>query len=98
MTLGRRRINLLGVAACAGALGFALFAQYGLKLTPCHLCIFQRVEVLALGLVFLAAPLHDPATAGARVYAALIGLVASIMFGALLVLHYLINVAGILTI
>ena len=78
MTLSRRRINLLGVAACAGALGFALFAQYGLKLTPCHLCIFQRVEVLALGLVFLAAALHNPAQGGARVYAALIGLVASI--------------------
>jgi disulfide bond formation protein DsbB len=77
MTLTRRRVNLLGVAACAGALGFALFAQYGLKLTPCHLCIFQRVEVLALGFVFLAAALHNPGRVGARVYALLIGLAAA---------------------
>ena len=78
MTPTRRQANLLGVAACGGALGFALFAQYGMGLTPCHLCIFQRVEVLALGLVFLAAALHDPAQGGARVYAALIGLVAAV--------------------
>ena len=77
MNLTRRSANLLGVAACAGALGFALFAQYGMRLTPCHLCIFQRVEVLALGLVFAAAALHDPGRTGARVYAALIGLVAA---------------------
>ena len=77
MTLTRRQTNLLGVAACAGALGFALFAQYGLKLTPCHLCIFQRVLVLGLGLVFLAAALHDPGRIGARVYALLIGLAAT---------------------
>ena len=88
MTLSRRRINLLGVAACAGALGFALFAQYGLKLTPCHLCIFQRVEVLALGLVFLAATLHNPGRTGARVYAALIGL-AVVLFAVTIVVNLL---------
>lgn len=77
MTLTRRHTNLLGVAACAGALGFALFAQYGLKLTPCHLCIFQRVLVLGLGLVFLAAALHDPGRVGARIYALLISIAAT---------------------
>jgi len=77
MTLTRRQTNLLGVAACVGALSFALFAQYGLKLTPCHLCIFQRVLVLALGLVFLTAALHDPGRIGARIYALLIGIAAT---------------------
>ena len=72
----RRQANLLGFAACAGALAFALFAQYGMGLVPCHLCIFQRVEVLALGLVFLLAAAHDPRDAGARVYAVAIGLVS----------------------
>ena len=76
--LDRRRANLLGFAACAAALGFALFAQYGLQLTPCHLCIFQRVEVLALGVVFLAAALHDPGEAGARVYALFILLASAL--------------------
>jgi disulfide bond formation protein DsbB len=74
----RRRVNLVGFAACAGALSFALFAQYGLGLTPCHLCIFQRVEVLVLGLVFLAAALHNPATLGARIYGLLILLASAV--------------------
>ncbi len=76
MTLTRRRANLLGFGACAAAFGFALFSQYGLGFAPCHLCIFQRVEVAALGLVFLAAALHDPRGAGSKVYAVLIALVA----------------------
>ena len=78
MTLTRRHVNLLGLAACAVALGFALFAQYGIGLTPCHLCIFQRVEVLALGVVFLAAAVHNPNERGARVYGVLVGVVALI--------------------
>ena len=76
MRLSRRRANLLGVAACAVALAFAFYAQYGMHLTPCHLCIFQRVEVLVLGTVFLRAALHDPGRLGARVYAFAIGIVA----------------------
>jgi disulfide bond formation protein DsbB len=70
--LDRRRVNLLGFAACAGALAFAMYAQYGMGLVPCHLCIFQRVEVAALGLMFLLAALHNPGDAGARFYGILI--------------------------
>ena len=70
--LDRRRVNLLGFIACAAALAFAMYAQYGMGLTPCHLCIFQRVEVAALGVVFLLAALHNPGDAGARFYALLI--------------------------
>jgi disulfide bond formation protein DsbB len=76
VTLTGRQANLLGFGACAAAFGFALFSQYVLGFAPCHLCIFQRVEVAALGVVFLAAALHDPRGALARVYAALIALVA----------------------
>ena len=76
MRLSRRRANLLGVAACGIALAFAFYAQYGMHLTPCHLCIFQRVEVLVLGAVFLLAVLHDPGQLGARIYAVAIGIVA----------------------
>lgn len=77
MTLTRRQANLAGVAACVVALGYALFAQYGLGLTPCHLCIFQRVCVLALGLGFLLAAAHDPGDRGARVYAAVVAILAA---------------------
>jgi len=41
-------------------LAYALYAQYGLGLEPCPLCIFQRVTIFALGVFFLAAALQHP--------------------------------------
>jgi len=70
--LTRRRGNLLGLAACAALLAYALFVQYGLGLEPCPLCILQRIAVIAVGALFLIAFLHDPAERGARVYGLLI--------------------------
>lgn len=78
MSPTRRQANLLGFGACAAAVAFALYAQYGMHLVPCHLCIFQRVEVAVLGAVFLAAALHDPKGVGAKLYGALIALVAGV--------------------
>ncbi len=72
----RRPGNLLGLLACVGLLGFALYAQYGLGLEPCPLCILQRIAVLVVGLLFVAAFLHDPGDRGARVYGSLIDLAA----------------------
>jgi protein dithiol:quinone oxidoreductase len=77
VALERRHINVLGALACATMMGFALFAQFGLHLQPCNMCYLQRVAVTGLGLVFLAAALHDPAALGARLYAALIALAAA---------------------
>ena len=73
---GRRQLNLAGFLACAGMMAYALFAQYGLELTPCPLCVFQRIAVIALGIVFLAAALHDAGGAGRYVYAGLIVITA----------------------
>jgi len=78
MTLTRRRGNLLGFGASLLALAIALWSQYGLGLAPCHLCIFQRVEVAVLALLFLAAALHNPGQVGARVYGVLIGMGAAV--------------------
>jgi disulfide bond formation protein DsbB len=72
----RRQINFLGALGCATMMGFALFAQYGLHLQPCNMCILQRIAIIGLGLMFLIAALHNPATLGARLYAALLGAVA----------------------
>ncbi len=69
--LSRRLVNGFGALACGGLLGYALYAQHGLGLEPCPLCVFQRVAVLVLGFVFLAAYAHDPAKLGARVYGTL---------------------------
>jgi disulfide bond formation protein DsbB len=71
-----RRGNTLGFLACVGLLAYAYYAQFVMHLEPCPLCIFQRVGIFALGVMFLIAALHDPATVGRRIYAALIGLAA----------------------
>lgn len=73
--------NLAGFVACLGLLGYALFAQHALGLEPCPLCVFQRVAVLALGLVFLLAALHGPGVVGRRVYGVLILLTAGTGIG-----------------
>ena len=74
----RRQANAAGAAACALMMAFALYVQYGLHFTPCNLCLLQRGAVILLGLVFLVAALHDPARSGARVYAALIAIAATL--------------------
>ena len=71
-----RQGNLLGFAACAALLAYAYYAQYVLHLEPCPLCMFQRVGVFGVGLVFLIAASHDPVSWGRRVYAALLALTA----------------------
>jgi len=73
---GRRLLNLVGFLFCAGMMGVALYAEHVLYLMPCPLCIFQRVAVISLGLIFLVAAIHNPLELGRRVYSGLI-LVAS---------------------
>jgi protein dithiol:quinone oxidoreductase len=68
--------NFCGFAACAALLAYAYYAQYFLHLDPCPLCIFQRVGVFALGVVFLLATVQDPVSWGRRVYAVLLALAA----------------------
>ena len=43
----RRQGNWLGAGIAAAAVAFAFYAQYGLGLVPCHLCIFQRFTLAA---------------------------------------------------
>ena len=76
-----RQANLLGLAACAGLLGYAYYAQFVLHQEPCPLCIFQRIGVLALALLFLIAAAHDPVGWGRRVYALLLVVAAAATAG-----------------
>jgi disulfide bond formation protein DsbB len=71
-----RTANVSGAAACAGLLVYAYYAQFVMHLEPCPLCIFQRVGIFAVFVLFVAAAAHDPAGWGRRVYAALLGLAA----------------------
>jgi protein dithiol:quinone oxidoreductase len=74
----RRLVNVGGFLACVAMLGYALYAEKVLHLEPCPLCMFQRVGVGLLGVAFLLAALHHPASRlGARGHAILIGLVAA---------------------
>jgi disulfide bond formation protein DsbB len=79
--MAARRGNFLGFVACAGLLAYAYYAQVVMHLDPCPLCIFQRIGVFALGVVFLIAALHDPAPLGRRVYAVLLALAALATIG-----------------
>ena len=72
----RQQINLLGALVCFGMFGYALFAEKVLGYTPCPLCMFQRVCIVALGIVFLVAGLHRARRAGSIVYAVLIFIAA----------------------
>jgi disulfide bond formation protein DsbB len=76
LSISRRPGNALGFLACVALMGYALYAQHVLRLEPCPLCIFQRVGVIAVGVVFLIAALHNPGARGARVYGVLVGLTA----------------------
>jgi disulfide bond formation protein DsbB len=76
-----RQGNLLGFAVCAGLLAYAYYAQFVLHLEPCPLCIFQRVGIFALGLLFLIAAAHDPQGWARRLYAALLALAALATIG-----------------
>jgi disulfide bond formation protein DsbB len=74
--ISRRSGNALGFLACAGLMGYALYAQYVLGLQPCPLCIFQRIATIVTGILFLVAAIHNPRGTGARVYGTLIALAA----------------------
>jgi disulfide bond formation protein DsbB len=77
----RRSGYLLGLLACVALLAYALYSQFVLKLEPCPLCIFQRIGIAAIGVIFLVAGLHAPRGWGARVYGALIVLAALATMG-----------------
>jgi disulfide bond formation protein DsbB len=72
----RRLLNFAGFIIIVALLGYAYYAQYRLGLEPCPLCIFQRIALAVLGLVFLIAGLHNPRGWGSTVYAVLIGIAA----------------------
>jgi protein dithiol:quinone oxidoreductase len=52
-------------------MAYALYLQYVVGLEPCPLCVFQRICVIGMGVVFLAAAFHNPGRAGATGYALL---------------------------
>ena len=58
-------------------MGYALYAEHVLYLMPCPLCVFQRMAVIAMGIVFLVAAVQGPQGAARKVYAALLAVAAA---------------------
>ena len=69
-------MNVGGFAVCAALIAYALYSQLHLGLEPCPLCIFQRIGIALLGVVFLAAALHHPRGWGRYLYGLAIALAA----------------------
>ncbi|MDH4134814.1 MAG: disulfide bond formation protein B [Gammaproteobacteria bacterium] len=63
-----RQLYLAGFLASVGLMAAALVFQYVIGLVPCPLCIVQRWFVIAIGVVLLAAALHNPRAVGQRLY------------------------------
>ena len=51
--LSTRTHSFIGFFGCNLLMAYALYAEHFLGLEPCPMCIFQRVSVILLGLVFL---------------------------------------------
>jgi len=81
MLAQRRAVNLAAGLAGLAMLGYALYSQYHDGLDPCPLCMFQRVGVAAMTVVFLSAAAQHPRAKGAYVYAGLIALTSLATIG-----------------
>ena len=75
-SLSYRSLCALGLFACTFGLTFALYLQHARGFDPCPMCIFQRIAMIAVGLVFLFGMLHGPRRGGRWVYALLAALCA----------------------
>ncbi len=81
------RLVFFGIAAVATlSMLFAYYLEHQLELTPCPLCMSQRVFVVLAGLIALLAALHNPAGWGRRVYGGLCA-IAAITGGAIAARH-----------
>ena len=52
---------LLGFLGCCSMLAFGAYLQFVEELEPCPLCISQRLAILATGILFLLAAIHNRA-------------------------------------
>jgi protein dithiol:quinone oxidoreductase len=57
-----------GFVVCAALLAFAYYVQFDLGVEPCPLCIFQRIALIFMGLIFLIGAIHGPGASGRKTY------------------------------
>jgi disulfide bond formation protein DsbB len=77
-----RRVGYaLGFLICAALMGAAFYLQYVSGMEPCPLCMFQRIAITAMGIVFLIAAIQSPSDRGARAYAFVLLLIGAAGIG-----------------
>lgn len=63
---------LVGFLICIALLAYAVYTEMYLGLTPCNLCILQRVAFIWMALWFLIGGLHAPRGGGRWAYVVLV--------------------------
>ncbi|HKJ10181.1 MAG TPA: disulfide bond formation protein B [Gammaproteobacteria bacterium] len=76
MRISNRQVFLGMWVVCAGLIAGALYLQHAQHLNPCPLCIVQRYGFIIIGLVALAAFIHNPGPFGARIYGVLLACIS----------------------
>ena len=66
---GNRIINVGVFLATVITIAIALYMEHVMLLSPCGLCITQRVFFILCGLVCLASAIHNPGADGQKLYA-----------------------------
>jgi len=60
--------HVFAFLCCATLVGFAMYNQYIVYLSPCPLCVLQRVAFIWMGVAALLAVVHNPGRTGQLVY------------------------------
>ena len=60
MQLSYRLVNAIILLGSIIGITFALYLEHMQGLEPCPLCVFQRVGLIAMGLIALIALIHNP--------------------------------------
>ena len=72
VNFNNRQLYFAGSFLCFAMMLYALYAEHYLLLTPCPLCVLQRIAVTISGILFLIAAIHNPAKPISYIYNALI--------------------------
>lgn len=68
----------LASLSCIFMLSIGAYFQFVKDLEPCPLCISQRIFILAAGIVFALAAVHNPSSLGRKIYA-IIGVIVCLL-------------------